>query len=142
MQIKRLIGIIILAGSLMTTSCANPQPGGENGLEAAAWELITLHNSPPIAKSKISISFENGEISGNAGCNSYFGNYAVKGREIQFGPIAMTEMACLDPDGAMEQEQAYLALLAEIDSFSVEGDQLILRKDGQEQLVFQKSAEN
>jgi len=53
--------------------------------------------------------------------------------------IAMTEMACLDPKGVMQQEQDYLSFLSEVVSFSIEGNQLILRKVEQDQLTFEKA---
>jgi len=84
----------------------------------------------------VTIEFENGEVHGSAGCNSYFGSYEVKGNVISFGMLAMTEMACLEPESLMEQEQAYMQLLSEVETFALEGERLMLKKAVQEQFTF------
>jgi heat shock protein HslJ len=106
------------------------------GLDGTAWELLFINKSEPIPGRMVTIEFENGEVRGSAGCNSYFGSYEVKGNVISFGMLAMTEMACLEPEGLMEQEQAYLQFLSEVETFALEGERLMLKKAVQEQLTF------
>ncbi|MCD4671267.1 MAG: META domain-containing protein [Anaerolineaceae bacterium] len=101
--------------------------------------MLYIRKSVPLEGNTFTIEFENGEVHGHSGCNSYFGEYKVKGNEISFGMLAATEMACMDPEGIMQQEQEYLAFLSEVVSFSVEGEQLILKKEAQDQLTFQKA---
>jgi heat shock protein HslJ len=74
--------------------------------------------------------FENGNLTGSAGCNSYFGGYTLVGvNGITLGPIGSTLMFCGEP-GVMEQETAYLALLQSAVSWEVSGAQLILSDAG------------
>lgn len=40
-----------------------------------------------------------GEVSGSAGCNTYFARYEVEGGKLSISEIAATEMACLSPEG-------------------------------------------
>ena len=124
---------------MIATSCAALNPAGENKLNGTEWQLIYIRKSAPIAGRAITISFENGQVHGSSGCNSYFGEYKINGNEISFGPLASTEMACMDPEGIMNQEQEYLTFLSEVVTFSVEGDQLFLKKEVQDQLTFQKT---
>ena len=79
-----------------------------------------------------------GRIGGSAGCNRYGANYAVHGADLMIEPTTMTEMYCGEPSGVMEQEDRYLALLAEVASCRVEGDRLILTDaNGTDILVFE-----
>ena len=57
---------------------------------------------------------------GSAGCNTYSGTYTRQGEGIGFNVQAVSRMACGAPAGVMEQEAAYLALLADVTKFSYE----------------------
>lgn len=60
----------------------------------------------------ITLAFDGaGAVSGNSGCNSYSGAYAINGTSLSIGPLISTRMAC-EPD-VMDQEQLYLASLRE-----------------------------
>jgi heat shock protein HslJ len=49
------------------------------------------------------------------------------------GPVAMTEMACLTPEGAMDQEYNYLSYLQDTIEMDVDGNVLrLLAGDGRE----------
>ena len=60
------------------------------------------------------------EVRGSAGCNSYFGDYAVDSCELSILNVGYTEMACLEPEGVMGQEQEYLQLIILAESFERE----------------------
>jgi len=49
-----------------------------------------------------------GEISGNGGCNNFFGSYTQTENALAFGPLASTKKACFG-DGIMQAEQAFLS---------------------------------
>ncbi len=53
-----------------------------------------------------------GQVSGNAGCNNYFGPMNTAAGAFALGPFGSTMMFCAEPEGTMEQEAAYLAALA------------------------------
>lgn len=87
--------------------------------------------------SKITAQFQNGQVTGNAGCNNYFGSYQVEGGTIRFTEIGSTEMFCGEPEGVMEQETLFLQLLTTSASFDVAEDQLtIADNEGNAILVF------
>ena len=132
--------LIILLTTLCISSCT-VFTSKDNGLDGTEWELRYIRKSVPIPGSVIFIVFNNGEMHGSSGCNSYFGEYKISNGSISIGPIAMTEMACLEPEGAMQQEQDYLAFLSEVETYSINGDQLILKKAIQDQLTFEQVQE-
>jgi heat shock protein HslJ len=75
---------------------------------------------------------EDGRVSGSAGCNQYFAAYTIAGKELTIAQLAFTEMACLEPTGVMEQEQAFLAALQGVHQFDIVDGQLQLQTtDGQ-----------
>jgi heat shock protein HslJ len=108
-----LIGIVALA--LM--ACSPPAVVSADPLEGTSWELTTYRGTRPIEGTTITANFEDGQVRGSSGCNTYFGSYEVNGGTINMGQIAMTEMACLEPEGSMEQEMVYLEFLGEAKSF-------------------------
>lgn len=70
---------------------------------------------------------DNGFVSGTAGCNNYVTGYTVDGSNISFEPAALTMMACVEPEGVMEQEAAFLAALESAATFSIQGEILEMR---------------
>jgi heat shock protein HslJ len=135
------IGLAIIAASLFV-SCSAFNGSVPDGLNGTKWNLLFIRKSTPIPGRDITIEFADGQVRGSSGCNSYFGEYEVRGSEISLGQLAATEMACLDPEGIMEQEQEYLVFLSEVVAFSVEEDQLVLKKAHQDQLTFTKAVGN
>ena len=73
-----------------------------------------------------------GTVKGSAGCNSYFGSYELNGSQLSIpGPIGATEMFCMEPEGVMDQEQEYLAVLQLAESYEIDGDELRIDCGGQ-----------
>lgn len=84
---------------------------------------------------KITLTFESGEMRGSAGCNSYFGPVEIDGNEMTVGLLGATQMMC--PEPIMEQEGAYLAALQSAASYRIQGDRLeIADSSGKTALVF------
>ena len=68
-----------------------------------------------------------GKVSGSAGCNPYMGTYAQSGESLRFGPSATPYKTCDEPEGVMQQEQAFLKSLQLVATARREGDRLELR---------------
>ena len=77
-----------------------------------------------------------GEVSGSAGCNTYFAGYEVRGSKLSIFEMAFTEMACVSPEGVMEQEQEFLTILANAQSFQADDTTLTIYCSGGQQLYF------
>ncbi len=75
-----------------------------------------------LADTEITAAFDGLEatLTGSAGCNSYFADYAVEGRDLTLSSLAWTERACQSPEGVMEQELAYLGALGTVDRFDLD----------------------
>lgn len=89
----------------------------------------------PVA-GRVSISFQEGKISGSAGCNRYFGTLQKgDGNAISFGPLGTTRKLCPPPE--METETTFLERMKETASFVHAGDRLVFYSaKGAKLLVF------
>ena len=89
-------------------------------LEGTAWELMFYPSSdavaavPVIPGAAITARFDGGKLTGNAGCNDYTADYKRDNTQLTFGPVSATKKMCAEPAGVMEQETAYLEMLAEV----------------------------
>lgn len=108
-----------------------PQPTTE--LTGTEWTLIFYNNGrgglqTPILETAITATFdvETG-LTGTAGCNRYRATYETAGNTITIGPASTTRRLCAQPEGIMEQESRFLALLQEVETYSIRGNQLDLR---------------
>jgi heat shock protein HslJ len=63
-------------------------------------------------------------LSGHTGCNRLMGRFVQRGTLLTLSPLGTTRMACAEP--AMQQEQAVLKMLGEIDGYRVENRTLSL----------------
>jgi heat shock protein HslJ len=107
-------------------------------LDGSAWELYSLGGDDLIAGRSITLSFFGEEIRGNAGCNTYFGGYVLnRVGGFQATDIGLTAMACLTPEGVMQQETIYVQTLGSVVKAERLGNQLKLQDaTGQDVLVF------
>jgi heat shock protein HslJ len=122
-----LAGLIILIPLLVIAGCTGQAPA-DSRLNGTGWTLTGyVYNGIPsqaLTPIKVTLDFGNeGQITGSAGCNHYFASYELKGPAITIGQVGSTEMYCTTP-GVMDQESAYLTLLNQAKTFSVEGDRL------------------
>ena len=89
----------------------------------------------PLPETEITTTFEDGAVSGSAGCNTYQAAYAFDA-SLTIETLAVTEMAYLDPTGVMEQEQRYLSFLQDVTVYHIYGGQLWLETGDGHALVF------
>ena len=137
---KKLMVAMLMMMALAVLLIGCGQSGASPSLEGTSWMLTSLIGSNPIAGSEITLDFEGGEGTGSAGCNSYFGSYTVEGADkLTFSAIASTEMACLEPEGIMEQETEYLDTLRAATGFSLSEGELQIFSTGGGVLVFSRA---
>ena len=106
-------------------------------LDGAAWGLSgwTLSSLDP-ADFTITAQFADGSISGKSAVNTYNGPYTEgPGDAFSVGALISTNMAGPEPD--MRAEQAYLELLSQAKSYTLDGGVLTLfDQNGNESLIF------
>lgn len=69
------------------------------------WKLIQFRGET-IENSKIFIQFDKEKqmVTGNSGCNSFFGSVSMEGERIHFDELAGTLMACAPSENKLEEE--------------------------------------
>lgn len=129
MDIRRttLVGAISVLAVLLA-ACTNANqgqpPAQSTALLDTRWMLVSLHGSAPIGDREITLSFEEASVKGSAGCNTYGGSYTISEDRLHLSGVYATEMACMEPVGIMEQEQAYLNALRAAARYRVDGSRL------------------
>jgi len=112
----------MILGLLLAVGTAGMTMGTE--LSGADWHPIYLSASELPAGSDMVVQFTpDGKISGYGGCNQFFGAYSLSGNHIEIGPVASTRKGC---PGIIEVESAFFATLRAANSFTQEGDTLVL----------------
>lgn len=85
-------------------------------------ETVTGHEL--VEGSRLRLSFDGGNVGADAGCNQMGGAYEVVDGTLVVEQMSMTEMACIEPPGLMEQEQWYAEFLTSRPSITQDGDRL------------------
>jgi len=135
MKARSLI-IVVTAIAVLLVGCGSSQDDG-SALQGTRWVLVTLGGESLLPGRAPSVEFAEDQISGSAGCNTYFSTYEVSGDELSIGDIAVTEMWCMEPEGLMDQETAFLAALNTVASYQVDAGRLELYNEaGTQVLVF------
>jgi heat shock protein HslJ len=119
--------IMLAVVALSTIQCSNkiaPDAGWGN----QRWVLVEMKGVPVQqsgGRKDAFISFNVGDkrFSGNGGCNQMSGNYTIDGRDIHFGEVISTKMACAD----IEFETAFLSTLNSVNRYEVSGTDLLLK---------------
>ena len=85
-------------------------------LNGTSWTLLELnYDQPALADTEVTVSFQEGQISGSGGCNSYNSNFSLSDDNpfvVTTGPVAATQKAC--PDPVLSQETAYFTALENV----------------------------
>ncbi|MCF6277540.1 MAG: META domain-containing protein [Anaerolineales bacterium] len=134
----RTFTLIFVAAGVVLTACGRGRGGPTSpaSLEGTPWTLTAYADTALIAGTGFTAVFADGQIGGSAGCNSYGGEYALNGNRIEIGMLMMTEVACLEPQGLMEQEQALLAFLGGVKHWEMRDGQLFLFDTDERTLIF------
>jgi len=103
--------------------------GSTDALAGTSWTLVSYGDpaAPTAAVSGVDTSLDfarDGTLGGSMGCNSFGGDYKVKGSQIIFGSLFSTEMACDEP--RMSQETATFAVMSGAVNYTLNGDTLTI----------------
>jgi heat shock protein HslJ len=124
-----LVALMMLALALY--SCSTAKHSRATNSTAAIgkyWKLVEIKGRPVQAgdwmkEPHLLLKKDERRISGNGGCNSFFGSYVLSaGNRIQFSQIGATKMACEH----MELEQQFFEILDAAGYYTVRQDTLLL----------------
>lgn len=127
--------IAMTAGCAATSGSAPPDTGltPSYSLTNTYWKLTQLDGAAvtmaPQQEREVRITLtDDGKVHGFTGCNQVMGGYTLAGTALRFTQLASTRMAC--PPPLMQLESAVLANLNSVTGYQLEGEKLILLKDG------------
>ncbi|MEZ0006457.1 heat shock protein HslJ [Flavobacterium sp. 28YEA47A] len=70
-------------------------------IDGKKWKLIQMDNvGKDYGKANLQFDVKSKKVSGNSGCNNFFGSYTATADQITFSALAGTKMACIDKDAA------------------------------------------
>ena len=137
LKFKVLSGIALLSMLLLAVNACTVATVETGMLEDTKWILDSFGDESNLREvingRQVTATFESaeGQVRGSAGCNTYFGDYEINGDKIYIGNVAHTEIGCMEPEGIMDQEQEYLAILQLAERYEIDRNELKIYCDGQ-----------
>jgi len=104
------------------------RPPTHETLENSHWVLSGISQGDAVVSTwideEITAEFKDDQITGSAGCNSYFAAYETDYMALTLGPVGSTRMACDEERNAREME--FLTTLVGVAAFEIHRDILTL----------------
>jgi heat shock protein HslJ len=111
-----LFGLVLAVGTAGLTMGVD--------LAGSEWRPSFMSRAELPAGIKMQVEFQpDGKITGNGGCNRFFGGYTISGNRIKIGPLASTRKGCPE---LLRLETAFFATLQAASSFEQTDTTLIL----------------
>jgi heat shock protein HslJ len=137
-----ILGAALLAGALPGLASAQDEVAAEPyPAEGIAWQLDSYAADGVAvdvpAEVTVTLYLSDGDVVGNAGCNSYFGSYIIDATSLSFPtPLASTLMLCEGP--GQDIETTYLATLSTVAGWTIDevGALRLSDAEGTEILVY------
>lgn len=122
--------VFILASCAATGPGRTPRgaPAGV-ALEGQKWYLTELAGRavevpPGSHRPFLVLNADKKSVGGNNGCNIFFGDYKLSGRQISFSGMGSTKMACYGPEG--RTEMGFMEALRKAGSWEIRDGALFL----------------
>ncbi len=146
MKTAKLTAVVSLA-FIITACCACRRNASTVPLVNTPWKVAQLYGASVTGSNAESFTmtlYPEGKLSGQGDCNRYSGSYnltatgtGASGKLSTGSDMITTRMMCR----GQEQENKYLQMLREIDSYSIDGERLLLIKGGDVLAIFDRMPE-
>lgn len=120
--------LYLIAAMILASGCTDTGQTSHVPLLGTTWNLAELDNSkiqhpgPQIPH----LRFEAEKVTGNDGCNNFFGGYTLDGNNLKFGMLGSTRMACPHIEGF---EMIFNKMLSMTTRYRITGNRLDLFED-------------
>ena len=123
--------LVLCMAAVMIPACGS---NAESASLIGTWKLTALGSAeslqPAAADIEATLTFgDDGNLSGNVGCNGFGGRYTVEGGKIVLEALVSTLMACAEP--RMTQEITTLRILTDSVDYKIEGNTLTITNNGE-----------
>lgn len=126
--LSRRAGVLIAALAVSLSACALVEEETDAQAErlyGRTWIADEVGGQPVAAGVEPSLLVEpDGKVSGNGGCNGYFGSVIIDGEAMSFGNLGATRRAC--PEPTMSQEDRLLRALDSTRGYRLQDGSLVL----------------
>lgn len=105
-SIGATLAIAALAACSTTTAVSEATVANQTSLEGTNWRLATVDSGPLSTLEgarMVTMGFAEGRVFGHAGCNRYFGTYAVEDGQLVLTHVGATKMYCEGEGNTVEQ---------------------------------------
>lgn len=121
------LSAISILSLLLSVSC---KPSQDREIKNTTWKVDEMRTENgvelDIKTNTPYITFQDSaRVSGNAGCNVFFGEYNVKGGELSFGRLGVSMMMCPD----MNTETVFLKNLEQVRKFEIKDKTTLILSD-------------
>ncbi len=135
MQLVRTCPLRLLVVGLVVTSlvaCGDDSSSGDTptaaDLDGRQFVATDIEGHTIVDGSEVVMSFEDGSVSIQAGCNTQNGGYEVIDGVLRVGALMATMMAC--DDALMAQDQLVADVVTGSPTVELDGDELVIASDG------------
>ncbi len=112
---------------------ASPSPGASAGtLDGKTYLSTSVTGATLVPGSRISLSFDDGSVNANGGCNSMGGTATIEDGRLKTTALISTDMGCAQP---LMQQDRWLAGLLGDSAITIAGDEMTL-DDGTIKVTF------
>ena len=105
------------------------------------YQVSMLNGEDVLSKGlTVILDYSTKKISGNSGCNSYFGNFELSENRITFKNIGKTKMYCIEKE-KNEIEQKFISILSHVFEITSKTDKLELlgNDENKSKIILSKS---
>ena len=115
------------------SASASPSPGASAGtLDGKTYLSTSVTGATLVPGSRISLSFDDGSVNANGGCNSMGGTATIEDGRLKTTALVSTDMGCAQP---LMQQDRWLAGLLGDSAITIAGDEMTL-DDGTIKVTF------
>ncbi len=93
-----------------------------------SWSLLQLYGQPLVPGTMITADFNNGQVSGSGGCNTYNAGFSTNGNNVSISYPSSTQVMC--DDAINQQETRFFQALSSVATYDINGNNLIFRDGG------------
>lgn len=138
---KKALTLSLIAAlvAVLTSCCGCKGAKSKNPhfLNSHSWQVVEMDKQKiSTEEDSFTLTFDDKEhrIFGRGDCNRFFSGYTEQPtRKLEFSAMGSTKMFC--PNQTTEDK--FFSTLSAIDSYTIDGDMLMLQKNGEVVMIFQ-----
>ncbi len=133
MKIMKWVVSVALTAAL-ASCCGCRKNKSSISLNGTQWHLIQLGGENITSDNYLMTLGADGHISGVGDCNRFAGSFTQNLKQLKIANnLVSTRKMCLN----QSREDKFLKMLSSIDSYSIDGNRLVLIKNGDVQAIFE-----